>query len=75
MGFRVSAPAPDAGYNRNTDWPVAGGSGKAGGMPSLLSSKIGTNTATQWHPTVLWMLGFVAVELVAFHVLSRALNL
>lgn len=77
MGFRVSMPAPDAGYNRTSDWPASGGSGKGIGMgiKSTLSSSIGTNTASQWHPTVAWMMGFVVLELVAFHMLSRFLNL
>jgi hypothetical protein len=77
MGFRVSAPASDTGYNRSTDWPVAGGAGKGVGMgiKSTLSSSIGTNTATQWHPTVAWMLGFVVAEMIAFHFLSRFLNI
>lgn len=77
MGYRVSAPAPNEGYNRTTDWPVAGGAGgKATGMglSSTLSSTIGTSN-TQWHPTVAWMLGFVVAEMIAFHALSRFLNL
>jgi hypothetical protein len=77
MGFRVNAPASDTGYNRTSDWPAAGGAGKGMGMglKSTLSSTIGTNSASQWHPTVAWMLGFVVVEMIAFHFLSRFLNL
>lgn len=75
MGFRVNAPAPDAGYNRSTDWPTSGGTGKGAGMGNgVLSSKIGTSSG-QWHPTVAWMLVFVVVELVAFHVLSHFLDI
>lgn len=86
MGFRTSAPAPNLGYNRTTDWPVAGGvSGSAqingfrlgGGvsaMANLGTVNPGTGTGT-WHPTIAWMLGFVVVELIAFQLLSRYLNL
>lgn len=87
MGFRVSAPAPNAGYNRTTDWPVGGGvaatatidgvSAKGGvGAMFKLSTPIGAPAGTStWHPTIAWMLGFILVELVAFHALSRFLNL
>ena len=80
MGFRVSAPAPDLGYNRTTDWPTGNGAGPGkGGLMASMKSTISPNGATTgasaWHPTVLWMLGFVAAELVAFHLLSRSLNI
>lgn len=82
MGFRASAPAGNTGYNRNSDWPVAGGAGVkvdgltvgVGGGVNLKSSVINPGTS-EWHPTVAWMLGFVVVELVAYHILCRYLNL
>lgn len=84
MGFRVSdsAPAGNTGYSRVGDWPTAGGgpgattnnSKPAGGFMSGLSSTISPGTS-QWHPTVAWMLGFVLVELIAFHLLSRFMNI
>lgn len=72
MGFRVSTPAPNAGYNRTTDWPAKGGAGMPPGMG--LTSQI-VPSASDWHPTVLWMLGFVVAEMIAFHLLSGFLNL
>lgn len=83
MGFRVSAPAPQAGYNRVTDWPTAGGvpantskgGGLMGGLKGLFSAPIESPASGTWHPTVLWMFGFIVVEMVAFHALSRFLNL
>ncbi len=84
MGFRVSgsAPAGDSGYNRIGDWPTAGGTPgmstnqakPAGGFMSGLSSTI-TPGQSQWHPTVAWMLGFVVAEMIAFHLLSRYMNI
>jgi hypothetical protein len=78
MGFRVSAPAQNTGYNRTTDWPSGGGTpggGKAmAAKGGFFSQTIGTGTG-QWHPTILWMMGFVVVELIAFHMLSKFLNL
>lgn len=82
MGFRVSAPASNTGYNRSTDWPVAGGvaaqidgvSAGFGGGIRLKNSTIGGGMG-QWHPTVAYMLGFVVAELVLFHLLSHTLNI
>lgn len=83
MGFRAT-PAQNTGYNRMSDWPVAGGAGfrvdglaaGIGGGVSLKNSTISAPGSTgNWHPSVVWMLGFVVFELVAFHALSRFLNL
>ena len=70
-GFRVdgmSMPASNNGYNRTTDWPT-------GGAMALNTNASGGTTAQAWHPTVKWMAGFVIVELILFHLLSRFLNL
>jgi hypothetical protein len=83
MGFRVSAPAPDSGYNRTTDWPTAGtntaAKARKGGFATMLGLKSTiappAGGAAAWHPTVAWMLGFVVVELALFHLLSRYLNI
>lgn len=87
MGFRTSAPAPNTGYNRTTDWPVSGGvnatarvngfaaKGGVSAMANLTSPTAAPGMAGQFHPTVAWMLGFVVVELIAFQLLSRFLNL
>lgn len=83
MGFRVSSPDPTAGYNRATDWPTSGGAGQSSGygagmgFSQLANQTINTDPGTTigWHPTVLWMLGFVVAEMVAFHLLSRVLNI
>lgn len=79
MGFRVSdsAPAGNTGYSRVGDWPTPDGGSAAkpaGGLMSGFSSTITPGTS-QWHPTVAWMLGFVLVEMLAFHLLSRFMNI
>jgi hypothetical protein len=71
-------PSAHAGYWRGAfDWPEIGGAGPQ--MPSLnipgLSSTATPGMAGNWHPTVLWMLGFVVAELFAFHFLSKHLNI
>lgn len=75
--FRAGAPAANLGYFRSTDWPTSGGSGPA--MPSTITTAPGQNggpgALSSWHPTVLWMLGFVVAELVAFHLLGRVLKI
>lgn len=71
-----SAPAANLGYFRGSDWPTSGGSGPA--MATTTTTSPGQNGGPAlggWHPTVLWMLGFVVAELVAFHVLSRVLKI
>ena len=87
MPFR-SAPGGQAGYGRTTDWPTAGGvpgntpvnqfrspSTKGlSGMVGLSSTAAPGRTGT-WHPTIAWMLGFVIVEMIAFQMLSKFLNL
>lgn len=77
MGFRVTQPAPNTGYNRTTDWPTTGGAGAGAGMglKSTLSSGISAPGGQTWHPTVAWMMGFVVVEMIVFHLLSRFLNI
>lgn len=67
-GATASMPPANSGYNRTTDWPVGGA------MAMSTNASTGT-TATQWHPTVKWMAGFVIAELIAFHLLSRFLNI
>lgn len=77
MGFRTQAPDPTAGYNRTTDWPSAGGgttTSSGGLMSGFLGTTVGGNSST-WHPTIKWLMGFVLVELIAFHLLVRHLKL
>jgi hypothetical protein len=78
MGFRAAAPAPDMGYNRTTDWPSAGAPGAspapAGGSMFGLKNKV-PGAPGAWHPTVLWLVGLVLVEMLAFHTLNRHLKL
>lgn len=77
MGFRVSAPAPDTGYNRTTDWPSSGGGAPStgGGPLSGFFSSTVSPTAGTWHPTIKWLLGFVLAELIVFHLLARHLKI
>jgi hypothetical protein len=80
MGFRTSAPAPNLGYNRTTDWPSTGGLQAApamggGGMFANLKGQAAPGAPGTWHPTVLWMAGFVVVEMVVFGALSRYLKI
>lgn len=76
MGFRAEAPASNLGYNRVGDWPTSKGAGPAMPMsPQASPGQTGGMSIGDWHPTVMWMLGFVIVELVAFHLLSSILNI
>jgi hypothetical protein len=77
MGFRASAPAQNLGSYRAGGWPTIGGSGPPMQSQTTVApgQNGGTGTASTWHPTIVWMLGFVAAELVGFHLLSRVLNI
>lgn len=77
MGFRAQAPAQNLGSYRNTSWPTAGGSGPAmQSQPTVAPGQNGNSMSLgAWHPTTLWMIGFVVVELAAFHFLSRTLKI
>lgn len=75
MGFRT-APAQNTGYYRASDWPTSKGSGPMPSSgPTVSPGQNGAASAAGWHPTVLWMLGFVIVELVAFNLLAKYLNI
>jgi len=76
MGFRAQAPAQNLGYNRVGDWPASKGAGPMPKMsPSVSPGQTGGMSMGDWHPTVMWMVGFVLLELVAFHFLSGLLNI
>lgn len=76
MGFRT-APAGQLGYFRASDWPTEKGAGPAMQSDPTVSPGIngGSSLVSGWHPTVLWMLGFVVTELIVFHLLSRFMNI
>lgn len=76
MGFRANAPASNLGYFRATDWPVNGGSGNpVRSGPTTAPGMNGAATSGAWHPTIVWLLGFIVAELVVFHALSKFLRL
>ena len=77
MGFRAAAPAQNLGSYRNTSWPTSGGSGPAmQSQPTVAPGQNGNSMSMgNWHPTALFMIGLVFVELIAFHVLSRKLKI
>lgn len=86
MGFRATGPAQDTGYNRTTDWPVSAGAGfRVDGISAGIGARMNLGSSTigpprgagtgNWHPTILWMLGFVLVELFAYSMLSRTLHI
>ena len=72
---RGSYPNGAFGYWRGQ--PLAGGSGSGMGQANqgagLLSQGLGSVTSG-WEPTVLYMLGLIVVEMIAFHVVGRLLK-
>lgn len=72
------APNPSFGYWRGA--PLAGGSGSGMGQANsgtgVLSQGLGSvgQMAGAWEPSVLYLIGFVIFEMIAFHVISRVLK-
>ncbi len=67
----------------NGAWGYWRGPGMAGGSGSGMGTKnqgLGvlpegmTSAAGAWHPTVLYMLGLIVAEMVAFHIIGRLLK-
>jgi hypothetical protein len=72
------APNPAYGYWRGES--LAGGSGSGMGQANagagVLSQGLGSvgNIAGAWEPSVLYLIGFVVFEMIAFHVIARVLK-
>jgi len=81
MGFqaRNSYPGGGRGYWRGSDILAAGsgsGMGQANQGAGVLSQGLGGvgSMSGGWEPSVLYLLGFVVVEMIAFHLIGRMLK-
>ena len=79
MGY-ASYPNPAFGYFRGvgSEGPLAGGQGSMAG-PKLqglgfLSQGQGAAGSSGWTPTILYLIGFVIVEMIVVHLMSRMLR-
>lgn len=74
------ARTPNPSYGVWRGMPEAGGSGSGMGQANsgagVLSQGLGSvgNLAGGWEPSILYLLGFVVLEMIAFHVLGRLLK-
>lgn len=74
------APNPSFGYWRGGSDAGAGGSGSGMGQANsgvgVLNQGLGSvgQMAGAWEPSVLYLIGFVIVEMIAFHVIARVLK-
>lgn len=76
---RNVTPNPSFGVWRGSDVQAGGtgsGMGQANQGTGMLSQGFGSvgNLASSWEPSVLYLLGFVVIEMVAFHILGRLLK-
>ena len=76
---RFSYPGGGRGYYRGSDLQAEGsgsGMGQANQGTGLLSQGLGpiSSMAGGWEPTVLYMLGFVVLEMFVFGFLGRMLK-
>ena len=76
---RSTYPNASYGYWRGAD-QLAGGSGSGMGQPNqgagMLSQGLGSvgQMGGAWEPSILYLFGFIIVEMVAFHILGRVLK-
>lgn len=80
MAFSARASIPNASFGTWRGLPEAGGSGSGMGQADrgtgMLSQGLGTvgSMGGGWEPSILYLIGFVIVEMIVFHVLSRILK-
>ena len=80
MAYPVRNTNPNQAYGYWRGQPEAGGSGSGMGQANsgagVLSQGLGSvsSMAGGWEPSVLYLLAFVVLELVAFHILGRLLK-
>lgn len=69
--MRVRGPATDAGYFSGNP-PYAGGTGSGAGPKGLRGMKgMGAGTASNWHPTVRYLLALVVGEIILMGVMRQ----
>ena len=79
MGY-ASYPNPSFGYFRGvgSEGPLAGGQGSNMGPKmqglGIFSQGQGPAGSSGWTPTILYLLGFVIVEMIIVHLMSRMLR-
>jgi hypothetical protein len=74
---RAGYPNASFGLWRGSDIQAEGtgsGMGQANSGVGTLTQGFGSISVGQWEPSVLYLLGFIVVEMVLFHVLSRLLK-
>jgi len=76
---RNANPNSSFGYWRGSDLQAGGtgsGMGQANSGTGVLSQGFGSvgQLASSWEPSVLYLLGFVVLEMIAFHILGRLLK-
>ena len=76
---RVAFPQQGLGYTRGSDF-IAGGSGAGAGIMAQGTASLGQglgsigSIAGAWEPSVLYLIGLVIGEMVAFAILGRVLS-
>lgn len=76
---RNANPNQSFGYWRGSDLQAGGtgsGMGQANSGSGVLTQGLGSvgQLANSWEPSVLYLLGFVVLEMIAFHILGRVLK-
>ena len=77
MQTRSGYPNASFGIWRGSDIQAGGtgsGMGQADSGTGMLTQGFGNITGGGWEPSVIYLLGFVVVEMVVFHLVSRLLK-
>jgi hypothetical protein len=77
MQTRAGYPNASFGIWRGSDIQAGGtgsGMGQADSGVGTLTQGFGSLSAGNWEPSVLYLLGFIVVEMVVFHILGRILK-
>ena len=77
MQARAGYPNASFGIWRGSDILTGGtgsGMGQADSGAGVLTQGFGPVNTGNWEPSVLYLLGFIVLEMVIFHLLSRVLK-
>ena len=76
----TSYPQQGLGYTRHSGDFLAGGSGAGAGIMAQGTASLGQGIgpigamAGAWEPSVLYLIGLVIGEMIAFHIIGRVLS-
>jgi hypothetical protein len=77
---RAAFPQQGLGYTRGSTDFMAGGSGSGAGTMAQGTASLGqglgplSSIGGAWEPSILYLVGLVIAEMIAFHIIGRVLS-